>query len=508
MSTRHETDKILNLTNDSTSKSIDSIVFSEHDHLPISLLDEYCTAQAGKNTVFPFKSDSETLEIDISQKDQKDQKESQVQKKESLSIENKQLLEKVFAYDKVKKKDMEGIFPENFTSIIRSHDGSILFQNNIDKLESELLNEIYELLKPEIVNLIMHCYANYFIQMLIVKLDVEQRSELMISMINSLDTLLKNMISFKAIACLLELPINLKCEKKIVEVLSSIDSKFYLEHTRYLKVLESSISSVSEVSLQPVFNKIFKETLLLLDLKQGYFLLRKLTKYLKLEENRKNLIVHIKPIFLDFIDKSYGLLLIKLFLKNFSYENRAENQGKKNKAKEAVSFNRKVFSKVKEKEQAEIKDGKYVNFPKKQLKKQKNTSLDILFDLIFSSFPAFGNCKNKFPSKNYKKCLDLLQDQATFLKYLNERLYNNKENLDKKIHIVYVLFRYYGKLDLVKKTFDRNNYKSAVELIRLLKTHKISKDMLFKKELNVLFSELEKNKILEEDSFSKCIIFI
>lgn len=164
----------------------------------------------------------------------------------------------------------------------------------------------------------MNTYANYFCQTLYIQLSQPDKNDMIINIISNLDILLKSMISFKAIVCLLETPIAEDIQASGLEVLKKLDKNKLLTHTRYFKVLESIITSLKEEYLDTIINIISSSIIEMLNLKQGYFLLRKIfknTKQIWLQERIVTLIT--EKIFVEFMSSNNGCLLCQCIVRNF-----------------------------------------------------------------------------------------------------------------------------------------------------------------------------------------------
>lgn len=165
---------------------------------------------------------------------------------------------------------------------------------------------------------------------------------MMLDIINNLDVLLKNIISFKASVCLLETPIAEEVQIEGLKILKRLNKEILMMHTRYFKVLESIITSLKEEHLTIIIDIISNSILEMLNLKQGYFLLRKILKNVKQSYlQNKILSLIIDQHFIEFMSHNNGCLLGQCIVRNFIV-----NKGKSTVWKNSQSFNKQIIKKA------------------------------------------------------------------------------------------------------------------------------------------------------------------
>lgn len=291
--------------------------------------------------------------------------------------------------------------------------------------------------------------------MLFIRLEGSKKLGLVKSIVENLESLVRNMISFKAIICLFETPLGTEAQNIIITCLSKIDSSYYLTHTRYLKVLESFITNLSEARFQFIINIITLNTYDFLQSKQGYFLIRKVLKHIK-QENLQNQIADsvIKDL-KKFSGCHTGLLLLQCLIKYFS---KAEVLVDSTQASN-MSFNKKIIiqalsieHKKSEPKQSSSKlnqiQSKFLNTP--------NPAVFMLFKAFVSeillSFSIQSNDSEQV--KGNIKVFELLISNCgdSALKHMLS-LFSN-QFIDKQIKLINEIIKFEGSLNCISKLIE------------------------------------------------------
>lgn len=221
------------------------------------------------------------------------------------------------------------------------------------------------------------------------------------------------MISFKAFVCLLETPLASDAQDIIIAHLSKIETSHYLSHSRYLKLLESFITCLGESKIGFMIDIISISPYEFIQSKQGYFLIRKLLKYTKLE----NLQIQITKSFASdihrFVECQSGLLLLQCLIKYFSKAEIAVEAVPSN----SLSFNKKIMRKVLNMECKENNPSNKVRAQQKHLSiKSANRAVIEIFktfvNKIVSSYSS--SSYDETQKRGHKKLLSL------FISYCGE----------------------------------------------------------------------------------------
>ncbi len=217
--------------------------------------------------------------------------------------------------------DYKSYFAGKVEDLICSKETSIIMQENIDLLKP-YYDEIFNELKENFIFLFRQIYANYFCQLLFCGLSSNKRTYIIKALFSCLNDVIKNIISFKALICLLELPMSIESQIMIKDVFQSIPSEITLSRSRYLKLLESAISGLNEENVDFVIRFVELKFIELVKVKQGFFLLRRLIKRISRVENI-NKIIKLISFSVHSLQNENGILLMQCLVKSI-YKYNAE----------------------------------------------------------------------------------------------------------------------------------------------------------------------------------------
>lgn len=345
--------------------------------------------------------------------------------------------------------------------------------------------------------------------MLFIRLAQPKKLKIVQIIVENLDILLKNMISFKAIVCLLETPLGSQAQDLVISYLSKIEATHYISHTRYLKILESFISCLSDSKLDFMVEIISKNIFEFLDSKQGYFLVRKIFKHTKQEKLQYTLAYSIASNLKKFIDNNNGVLLMQCLIKYFTQSKvRIENP-----SVDSTSFNKKIISKAIKIEQD---SGSYL-----QQSDNKNDNDDsnsgpgscsnnpivlLLFKLfikeILISYSTFSYNSNQ--TKGHRKILSLFFSNCG--DYTRECLLVTLASEDtlNQIQIIKELINLDISVDIIASIMEYELLKNKCDLFTLcyhLNINNIPQNLQsqWKTALSTIKSKLIKLKLLQHD---------
>ena len=250
---------------------------------------------------------------------------------------------------------------------------------------------------------------------------------------DNLESMLKNMISFKATVCLLELPMTTEAQSHCIETLNKYDSNFFIQHTRYLKVIEALITSLNDLNLEFIVNLSTKHLIDFLNLKQGFFLLRKLYKKLKDTTLQRKVVEAINQSLNIFIIHNNGHLLIQTIINNFDHK---ENKG--TLFKNTNSFNKKIINMDKY-----TKVNNAINNENESSNEEENSDESYTLILLFRAIINFTTFKynehSKLRKENIKEIIEHCFMNQSFRTCVVDILKENDSQSKKLIYNLIVI---------------------------------------------------------------------
>ena len=233
---------------------------------------------------------------------------------DNLIYELKHLLERTgkidyYIYNFVKGK---------FLSIIKNHKGSKIFQKYLKSTHSdEILHLIFVELSPNLDELIIDPYANYFCKKFFSYLNQKDRIDFLKGIEKSLIKLSSDSIGTYPIQTIIE-HLNTKIEKMIV--ISAIKDRF--EELIYdpfgCHVLEKLLICFEDEYVMFIYSYIFDKFLYLANNNNGICIIKKILTF----TNKKNLHEKLKSIVIEnalyLIQQSYGNFVIQIIIESWN----------------------------------------------------------------------------------------------------------------------------------------------------------------------------------------------
>ena len=201
----------------------------------------------------------------------------------------------------------------NIISIIKTHKGSRLFQNNVKSFSSEIIHQIFLEISSSLIELIIDPYANYFIKKFYNYLNEKDKIDFLLFISDYFIQLSTNIIGTYPIQGIIEL-ITSKNEKKII-INAIKDSLIELCYDKFgTHILEKIISCFENEYIEFIFDFVEKNFLLLSNHINGICIVKKIVSYI----NKKDIHEKIKKIINDnainLIQHPYGNYVIQTLI--------------------------------------------------------------------------------------------------------------------------------------------------------------------------------------------------
>jgi len=206
----------------------------------------------------------------------------------------------------------------NFLQIIKNHKGSKIFQKYLKStLSDEVLHLIYKELNPNLEELIIDPYGNYFCKKFFTYLNQEDRIDFLNTISKSLIKLSSDSIGTYPIQTIIE-HLSSKYEKMII--ISGIKDGF--EDLIYdpfgCHVLEKLLVCFEDEYILFIYTYIFEKFLYIANHNNGICIIKKILTFThkkKLHEKIKNI---VKENALYLIQQSYGNFVIQIIVEHWS----------------------------------------------------------------------------------------------------------------------------------------------------------------------------------------------
>ncbi len=208
---------------------------------------------------------------------------------------------------------------DNLLNLIKSKQGSKLLQNIIENSDISLVDYLYSILKNHIYNLFVHYYANYFLQTLYYRLSHTSRCEVLEKINQNTDMIYENNNGL----CSLIFVIENTCNPKEVSILMNMIKSNFKEHKwnkYFLRVLESVICCFPLESILFIREFALNNFYKLINIREGYFVLRSVVKISKCHEIQNLIFSYISKNFVKFVNGPNGSLICQCLLHNFPLE--------------------------------------------------------------------------------------------------------------------------------------------------------------------------------------------
>ena len=230
-------------------------------------------------------------------------------KVEMILFEIKKIITKTNKIDYLIYSKLQG----NFINVIKSHKGSRIFQNYLKNTHSDILHQILMEILPNLKDLIIDPYANYFCRKFFTYLNQKDRNEYLNAIKDNLIELCCNNIGTYPIQGIIEY-IGSKTEKNLI--INSI--KNYITKLAYdpygCHVLEKIISSFEEDLIVFIYDFILNNFLDLSYNSNGICVIKKVITFIhkyKFQEQIKKI---IKENAMDLIKHSYGNYVFQVLI--------------------------------------------------------------------------------------------------------------------------------------------------------------------------------------------------
>ena len=232
---------------------------------------------------------------------------------DNLIFELKHLLEHAgkidfYIYNLIKGKIM---------SIIKNHKGSKIFQKYLKSTHSdEILHLIFVELQPNLEELIIDPYANYFCKKFFTYLNQKDRIEFLKSIEKSLVELSSDSIGTYPIQSIIE-HLNSKNEKNII--ISGIKEGYIkLIYDAFgCHVLEKLLTCFEDEYVNFIYTYIFENFLNLTNNSNGIYIVKKILTFTQKKDLHEKLKSIVKKNALFLIKQSYGNFVIQVIIENW-----------------------------------------------------------------------------------------------------------------------------------------------------------------------------------------------
>ena len=233
-------------------------------------------------------------------------------KLEMLIYEMKKLLLKYEKIDYYIFSKLQG----NIISIIKTHKGSRIFQNYLKNTQCEILHQILLEILPQLSELLINPYANYFCKKFFTFLNQKDRIEFLTNIKSSLYSLCTNNIGTYPIQGIIEC-LGSKAEKNIIINEIKFKIKELCIDPYGAHVIEKILSCFEEENIILIYKYISDNFLLLAYDSNGICIIKKIVSFIhkkKLHENIKSI---VKENSMEIIKHTYGNFIIQSIIENW-----------------------------------------------------------------------------------------------------------------------------------------------------------------------------------------------
>ncbi len=233
-------------------------------------------------------------------------------KLEMLIYEMKKLLLKYEKIDYYIFSKLQG----NIISIIKTHKGSRIFQNYLKNTQCEILHQILLEILPQLSELLINPYANYFCKKFFTFLNQKDRIEFLTNIKSSLYFLCTNNIGTYPIQGIIEC-LGSKAEKNIIINEIKFKIKELCIDPYGAHVIEKILSCFEEENIVIIYKYISDNFLLLAYDSNGICIIKKIVSFIhkkKLHENIKSI---VKENSMEIIKHTYGNFIIQSIIENW-----------------------------------------------------------------------------------------------------------------------------------------------------------------------------------------------
>ena len=207
-------------------------------------------------------------------------------------------------------------FQGNILSIIKTHKGSRIFQNYLKNTQCEILHQILLEILPQLSELLINPYANYFCKKFFTFLNQKDRIEFLTNIKSSLYSLCTNNIGTYPIQGIIEC-LGSKAEKNIIINEIKFKIKELCIDPYGAHVIEKILSCFEEENIVIIYKYISDNFLLLAYDSNGICIIKKIVSFIhkkKLHENIKSI---VKENSMEIIKHTYGNFIIQSIIENW-----------------------------------------------------------------------------------------------------------------------------------------------------------------------------------------------
>lgn len=323
--------------------------------------------------------------------------------------------------------------------ILKTKDGSKYLQKLLTTLPTECIHQIFKIIYYDLIELLNHHYANYFIQQLYFKVNPMIRNEILKEIVENIEFLFSSNGQCSVIFIIENITID-KEKKKIGKLLRETFN-YYFWDINYLRILESVMCCIPLKYVKYIRDFALDNFSKLIKIREGYFLLRSIIKTCKEESIQENIINLISKDFLKFVRGANGSLLCQCIIHNFPLNQYIHN---------------KSCSKYIEKEEIVEKEE-----PEKIFYDENNKSTRILMKLIFKHIDYWDE-------KSFKPLLECAIINSRSI--LQNRFFKSiKDSVNEQTNPVYLIMLLEDGINLISliiEYFSQKNKEKVILLIR------------------------------------------
>ena len=233
-------------------------------------------------------------------------------KLEMLIYEMKKLLLKYEKIDYYIFSKLQG----NIISIIKTHKGSRIFQNYLKNTQCEILHQILLEILPQLSELLINPYANYFCKKFFTFLNQKDRIEFLTNIKSSLYSLCTNNIGTYPIQGIIEY-LGSKAEKNIIINEIKFKIKELCIDPYGAHVIEKILSCFEEENIVLIYKYISDNFLLLAYDSNGICIIKKIVSFIHKKKLHENIKSTVKEHSMEIIKHTYGNFIIQSIIENW-----------------------------------------------------------------------------------------------------------------------------------------------------------------------------------------------
>lgn len=382
--------------------------------------------------------------------------------------------------------------------------------NIISCLNNSLIEEMYISIKPNIITLIKVQNGGFIVQGLMLMSCINIKLDIIESILNNFNSLISNKYSSYAIYNIIESNIPILCEDKIIKHIIHNKSEI-ISNTKSIRLLESIIKSFKSELLKMIYSIIEQNFLYFLNIRPGYFLLRRIVREKKDDKVQFIIINTIIRNLEEVVNSTNGSLLCQSIIRNYciklkmnmnvdvnneEYNSRLSmdrlfEKVNKQFEKQHKSFEKKENSNEETDENINIDNNYKENYENDYF---QNPFLGLFFDCLIETVLIKKTDLTKLSYKIFETAI--IYGKEYFHDKVLSFLFKNKEivvYLMKSIRGAKLLFQIIDKYDSIRKSMI---YNLIHDMYQELSDDKKNEDNMKIKRFFENFSLLYKNHIL------------